>query len=206
LVKRTGNTSSNLFNMSQRRVPAVVAHSRKMSMEIVKEKKSKSKMLTPPQMFLRAAQQGDAETCERMADKWITSTGALGNTALHWAAAAGHTDVVQILLKAGADVHMTNDLLDTPLHSAAWRGFSDCATLLLNAGASRDAVNKEKKTPPQLAEQRFSQDHPIIQVLPKFTKEELAEIGDDDDAVSSNQETQYVSSSEDSQCEELTSF
>ena len=31
-------------------------------------------------------------------------------------------------------------------------------------------------------------------------------LGIDDDAVSSNQETQYVSSSDDSQCEELTSF
>jgi len=170
-------------------------------METMKQKK---KMMTPPQMFHRAAQQGDEDTLTNLGDKWISSTGALGNTALHWAAAAGHVNVVQLLLSMAADVHMTNDMLDTPLHSAAWRGFAECAAVLLQAGASRDAVNKEKKTPPELAAQKFADDHPIIQVLPKFTPEELADIGGGDGGAGAA--TQYVSSSDDSQCDEVATF
>jgi ankyrin repeat protein len=158
-----------------RRAPAIVKHSRKASVEIEKSKK-KSPVLTPPQIFHRAAQQGDLDTCQRMGDKWLASKTALGNTALHWASAAGHLEVVRFLIQTGADLHMTNDMLDTPLHSAAWRGFAETAQILLTAGCSRDAVNKEGKTPPELAAQRFPESHNIIQVLPKFTEEELAEV------------------------------
>lgn len=167
--------------------------------------KKKQPKLTPPQQFHRAAQKGDLETCTEMAAQWLTSTTAQGNTALHWASSAGHTQVVHMLVTAGADVTMTNDMLDTALHSAAWRGFAEVAELLLQSGASRQAVNKEGKTPPQLAAQKFAQDHPIIQVLPKFTEAELNDVGGDS-TTTNGPETEYLSSSDDSQCEELASF
>ncbi len=143
-------------------------------------KKKKAAPLTPPQMFHRAAQQGDLDTVQRLAPRWLAATTALGNSALHWASAAGHDEVVAFLLQAGADVAAVNDRTDTPLHSAAWRGFATTAQLLLDAGASRDAVNKDGKTPPQMVLQKFGEDAPISKVLPKFTAEELAEVGGDD--------------------------
>ena len=143
-------------------------------------KKKKAPPLTPPEMFHRAAQQGDLETVQRMAPQWLAATTALGNTALHWASAAGHDEVVTLLLQAGADVAAVNDMRDTPLHSAAWRGFATTAQLLLDAGASRDAVNKDGKTPPQMVLQKFGEDAPISKVLPKFTAQELADVGGDD--------------------------
>ena len=186
--------------MDARRIPKLVQHSRKTSQsELVKKKKSP--ILTPPQVFHRAAMQGDLETVEAMAPQWKASKGALGNTALHWASAAGHTDVVRSLLKLGVDIDMTNDMLDTALHSAAWRGFGETAQVLLEAGCSRDSVNKDGKTPPQLAAQRFSDDHPIVQVLPKFTAEELADVGGGD-----VDGAQLSESSSDSECEDKLTF
>ena len=186
--------------MAQRRVPKMVQHSRRVSTEIEKKKK-KVPMMTPPQMFHRAAQQGDLETCKDMVGKWMAAKTALGNTALHWASAAGHVEVVSFLIDAGCDVNMTNDMLDTPLHSAAWRGFHETAAVLLRAGCSREAVNKDRKTPPELAAQKFSEDHPIMNVLPKFTAEELAEIGGDESC-----EVSYVSSDDDSDVEASVAF
>jgi hypothetical protein len=141
-------------------------------------KKAKVPMLTPPQLFARAAQMGEMDAVAALCGKWVDSATALGNTALHWSAAAGHEDVVAYLLLNGADPAVTNDQGDTPLHSAAWRGFSGTAQLLLDAGASRDARNKSGKTPPQLALAKYGKDHEILQVLPKFTSAELDELGD----------------------------
>ena len=141
-------------------------------------KKKKAPVLTPPQQFARAAQMGDLTVVTEMCEKWVGSATALGNTALHWSAAAGHAHVVAHLLQNGADPSATNDQGDTPLHSAAWRGFAKTATLLLNAGASREAKNKSGKTPPQLALAKYSEDHEILRVLPKFTNAELAELDD----------------------------
>uniref|UniRef100_A0A3P9DIE1 Uncharacterized protein n=1 Tax=Maylandia zebra TaxID=106582 RepID=A0A3P9DIE1_9CICH len=45
-----------------------------------------------------------------------------GWTPLHLACSFGHRDVVEELLKAGADVNLQNNLGDTPLHKAAYAG------------------------------------------------------------------------------------
>ena len=100
------------------------------------------------------------------------------------------------LLDHGADHGAQNDHLDTPLHSAAWRGFAETAQILLNAGASRDAKNSAGKTPPQLASTKYSEGHEILQVLPKFTESELAELDD----------FQAPSSGGESDCEEAVTF
>ena len=43
-----------------------------------------------------------------------------GDSALCLAASEGHSEVVSVLLKAGATTDETNDIGDTPLIKAAW--------------------------------------------------------------------------------------
>jgi hypothetical protein len=59
-----------------------------------------------------------------------------GATALHLAAQAGHWQVVDVLLRAGADVEArTTDTAWTPLHGACMGGHGEAAEVLLIAGA-----------------------------------------------------------------------
>ena len=65
-----------------------------------------------------------------------------GWTALHLAAQFGHVEVVDVLLRAGADVGAVHEGSgDTPLHNAAWKNHPAVIRLLLDAGADRYATN-----------------------------------------------------------------
>lgn len=70
-------------------------------------------------------------------------------TALHWAVVTHHSDAVQALLAAGADVNAVDRFGYTPLLYAATLDFGDAATaeVLLQAGADPNITNKEGKTP-----------------------------------------------------------
>lgn len=57
---------------------------------------------------------------------------------LHIAAAGGHQDIVEELLKQGADVNMLDDLKRTPLHAAVASGKTDVAGFLIEQGATID--------------------------------------------------------------------
>ncbi|GET41720.1 ankyrin repeat domain-containing protein [Microseira wollei] len=74
---------------------------------------------------------GDAKTVEAVLAQGanVNVTGGVtpvgeSNTALMWAAAEGHLDVVNILLAHGADVNVKNDANYTALMYAAERGDS----------------------------------------------------------------------------------
>ena len=58
-----------------------------------------------------------------------------GNTPLPLAVAKGHTEVVSILIEAGADVNNVNNQRETPLKDAIDRGDVDVIGLLRRAGA-----------------------------------------------------------------------
>jgi ankyrin repeat protein len=58
-----------------------------------------------------------------------------GDTALMWAAVAGHADVVRLLIEAGADVRAVDDEGVTALHLARANGHTEVAAALLAAGA-----------------------------------------------------------------------
>ncbi len=60
----------------------------------------------------------------------INSTDAQGNTALHGAAAAGHTALVQLLIKHGADPSLTNKKGKTPANYARINNHTDLNLLL----------------------------------------------------------------------------
>ena len=63
------------------------------------------------------------------------------NAPLAWAAQEGHADIVQFLLRRGADVNRKTDNANTPLICSAWKGRTTATRLLLEAGADPDAVN-----------------------------------------------------------------
>lgn len=60
------------------------------------------------------------------AEKW---------TPLHRAAAHGDEELIDALLRAGANVNAMNQRMSTPLHLAAWAGHTDAVRQLLLAGA-----------------------------------------------------------------------
>src|SRR5207253_1388094 len=67
-----------------------------------------------------------------------------GQTALMWAAAEGHVEVVEALLKAGADLHARLASGFTPFLFAVREGQKGVVRTLLKAGAD---VNEAIETP-----------------------------------------------------------
>lgn len=55
----------------------------------------------------------------------VNSTGAYGETALHWAIEGGRSDMVRLLLERGADLNIRDRLGRTPLAWAADAGHQD---------------------------------------------------------------------------------
>jgi len=75
-------------------------------------------------------------------------------TPLHYAAAKGQLDVIELLLKHGADVNARDKNGYTPLHAAAYYDHADAAGLLIVRGADARVRNNEGKTPLDVARER----------------------------------------------------
>ncbi|MBT4436456.1 MAG: hypothetical protein HOD00_02865 [Gemmatimonadales bacterium] len=90
-----------------------------------------------------AAREGDAGEVRALLQNGadVNAAHADGMTALHWAAEAGHAEIAQILLSAGADAESVTRLGDyTPLHLAARNGHADVVKALLASGADANAA------------------------------------------------------------------
>ncbi|XP_041660255.1 oxysterol-binding protein-related protein 1-like isoform X2 [Cheilinus undulatus] len=83
-----------------------------------------------------------------------------GWTALHLACYFGHRDVVEELLKAGADANLQNNMGDTPLHKAAYTGRKEIVLLLLRYDACSNIINGTAQIPKDV-----TQDDEIITML-----------------------------------------
>ena len=70
-----------------------------------------------------------------------------GDNALFVATSYNHTNVVEVLLNAGADVQSTDPFGESPLHIAAMHDHADTAKLLISRGANIMALNKYNLTP-----------------------------------------------------------
>ena len=68
---------------------------------------------------------------------------AANHTALHLAVFHGHTDVVQVLIDAGADINTNNNAGCSPLHTACESGLLDVVKMLVKAGAGVRATDDE---------------------------------------------------------------
>ena len=86
---------------------------------------------------------------------WLDETDE-GETALHWAVSRQHSEIVAMLLDAGADPNVPDNDGYTPLHDVAEMG--DCPPartmreVLLAAGADPTRREKNGRTPSDLAE------------------------------------------------------
>ncbi|XP_035681437.1 uncharacterized protein LOC118419201 [Branchiostoma floridae] len=100
-------------------------------------------------MMMRAGKEGDDEMMNKLVSffrvshpSFINSQEAnTGNSVLHVASRAGHFNIVQYLLKNGANVNLRNASGGTPLFSAAEGLHRRVAQLLLEWGADVNAKN-----------------------------------------------------------------
>jgi ankyrin repeat protein len=101
-----------------------------------------------------AAMSGDHETARRLLREGADVNAAQGDgmTALHWAALRGDTDLVAMLLYAGANTRATTRLGGyTPLHLASQAGRAAAVGALLLAGAAADTPTTTGATALMLA-------------------------------------------------------
>jgi len=81
-----------------------------------------------------------------------------GWTALHYAAAAGDTEIVQLLIKKSAEVDAASPNLTTPLMMAAGSGNIYTVKALLDAGADLNLANEQGLTAIDFASRGSHQD------------------------------------------------
>jgi ankyrin repeat protein len=104
-------------------------------------------------LIIKAAKVGDVTKVQELlhADSaLVTAKDRDGSTPLHCASWKGHTEVVRVLIDAGADVQARNGNThwgDTPLHAAAHGNRRAVAELLLECGAPLDVKNSNGNTP-----------------------------------------------------------
>lgn len=95
--------------------------------------------------LIKASKKGDLAALKALlkSDKTLLDARDTdGSTALHCAVWKGHLEVVEFLLKAGANVHSQNSndhWGTTPLHAAAHANQTAILQLLLDAGADINA-------------------------------------------------------------------
>jgi len=88
------------------------------------------------------------------AEMGAESRNALKNQPLNAATVSNKTDIVQFLLKKGADVHFAQHGGITPLHAAAHNGNDKVVRILLAHGADPKTRNDKGETPMDMATQQ----------------------------------------------------
>lgn len=94
----------------------------------------------------------------------VNKYGSDGLAAIHWAADRGYANILEILLRNGADVNLIDkDSGQTALHYAISCGHVECVKILLKYGANRNIADSDDVTCMHLAND--CEDHNIIQLL-----------------------------------------
>ena len=92
-----------------------------------------------------------------------TRTNPNGRRALNWAAWHNHVEIIEELLRHGADVDGVNHTGFTPLHHAAESGAPEAARVLIEAGADVNLPSLAGETPLQRA--RREGHHDVVRLL-----------------------------------------
>ncbi|CAE7800229.1 Ank3 [Symbiodinium sp. CCMP2592] len=104
-----------------------------------------------------AAKLGNAQIMQLLLEATPSDSGVAAHCLSQpaWKASTeGHDDIVQMLLKAGADKNWANSQGETLLWSAAKKGFTRVAQVLLQAGADHDLASANGQSPLCLAAAR----------------------------------------------------
>lgn len=98
-----------------------------------------------------AGQHCDSEVYELFSAAAMEERDNTGRAAIHYAVSQGDAETVELMLKKGVDVNLTQDAPseagDTPLHLACVYGRADIAKLLLASGADDTIRNAAGETP-----------------------------------------------------------
>lgn len=94
--------------------------------------------------------------------------GKSGRRPLNWAALENNTEMISLLLKAGADINHVNLSGFTPLHHAAEANSIEAAELLIKRGALIHLKTKNKKTALQIA--AINNHAKLVSILQKHAK------------------------------------
>jgi len=97
-----------------------------------------------------------------------------GWTPMHIAAREGNSDIIQLLLKKGANPNAKDNLGQTPLHRAAQRGHKQIVNYCLSSGADPLILDELEQSPGDLANQENHLE--IFKILSKATKLRQKEI------------------------------
>ncbi len=101
-----------------------------------------------------AARSADSDTMRALLNWGIPINApcdSRGGGPLHVAAFNANTQVLALLIEAGANIMLRDSEHDTPLHRASAGGSSECIRLLLNAGADLESLGVGNATPLNLA-------------------------------------------------------
>ncbi|CAE8662357.1 unnamed protein product, partial [Polarella glacialis] len=104
----------------------------------------------------------------------VNAVDGLGATALHYAAGAGHHEVVKELLQAQADSTARDGQQQTPLHYAASGMSPDVVHALLASGGNPCALDAVNDTPLSIALQLRNHEVAMAMVKPPAAKENEA--------------------------------
>ncbi|XP_078590110.1 dynein axonemal heavy chain 12-like [Branchiostoma floridae x Branchiostoma japonicum] len=102
-------------------------------------------------VLLEAVRSGNlaaVQECLRQVAQQQAVDGKTGRVPLHVAAAAGHADVLRLLVEADSSPVDPRDREgDTPLLTAVCKGHEECVKILLDSGADPNVFNRNENTP-----------------------------------------------------------
>lgn len=108
------------------------------------------------QRLLTAVSTNNTETVKNLLESGVSPNTTDGlRSALHLAASKGYAEIVELLLKYGADPNKQDIVQNTALHLAACTSNLQIITLLINGGADITSLDIHGRNPVQLAKSKL---------------------------------------------------